>query len=108
MVSGFLGTVIGMERAVALGARWGFAAPLLTGLGALVLVAGVPGAIGPLLMTAGSATVCGIFVCILRRQWAVFTVVMAAGAAAWLAGQLLWLFACPSTGSCSGGRALSS
>lgn len=95
MVSGFLGTVIGMERAVALGARWGFAAPLLTGLGALVLVAGVPGAIGPLLMTAGSATVCGIFVCILRRQWAVFTVVMAAGAAAWLAGQLLWLFGWP-------------
>jgi hypothetical protein len=95
MVSGFLGTVIGMERAVALGARWGFAAPLLTGLGALALVAGVPGATGPLLMTLGSASVGAIFVVILRRQRALFTVVMAAGAAAWLAGQLLWLFGWP-------------
>jgi hypothetical protein len=95
MVSGFLGTVIGMERAVALGARWGFAAPLLTGLGALALVAGLPVTTGALLMTLGSATVGAIFVVILRRQRALFTVVMAAGAAAWLAGQLLWLLGWP-------------
>jgi len=95
MVSGFLGTVIGMERAVALGARWCFAAPLLTGLGALALVAGLPGATGALLMTLGSASVGAIFVSILRRQRALFTVVMAAGAGAWLAGQMLWLLGWP-------------
>lgn len=95
MVSGFLGTVIGMERAVALGARWGFAAPLLTGLGALALIAGLPSVIGALLMTLGSASVVVIFVFILRRQRALFTVVMAGGAAAWLLGQLLWLLGWP-------------
>lgn len=40
MALGFLGTVIGLERAVALGSRWTFAVPLLSGGGAIVLVAG--------------------------------------------------------------------
>lgn len=43
MISGFLGTLIGLERAVALGRRWTYAGPLLTGLGALALIAGLPG-----------------------------------------------------------------
>ena len=95
MVAGFLGTVIGMERAVALGRRWGYLAPLGTGLGALALVAGSPAGIGPALMTLGSATLVIVFGAILRRQWALFTAVMALGAVAWLAGQLLWLAGWP-------------
>ena len=43
MVAGFLGTVIGLERAVALGRPWAYTAPLCTGLGAIALIAGAPG-----------------------------------------------------------------
>ena len=40
MVSGFLGTVISLERAVALGSRWAYAAPLAAGLGTLLPMIG--------------------------------------------------------------------
>ena len=43
MVAGFLGTVIGLERAVALGRSWAYAGPIASGLGALTLAAGEPG-----------------------------------------------------------------
>ena len=95
MVSGFLGTVIGMERAVALGRRWAYAAPLGTGLGVLAILVGVPASAGAFLMTLGSAGLGIVFVAILRRQWALFTVVMALGAVLWLGGQLLWLLGWP-------------
>ena len=91
MVAGFLGTVIGMERAVALGGGWAYLAPLASGLGALALVAGSPGGSGPLLTTAGSLGLVLLFVAILFRQTAPFTVVMALGALAWLAAQIFWL-----------------
>lgn len=95
MVAGFLGTVIGLERAVALGRPWAYAAPLCTGLGAIALIAGAPGGAGPLLTTAGSAGLVCVFAAILRRQAALFTVVMALGAVVWLAGQILWLAGWP-------------
>src|SRR5262245_65939071 len=40
MVAGFLGTLIGLERAIALGRRWAYAAPLASGVGACVVVVG--------------------------------------------------------------------
>lgn len=91
MISGFLGTLISLERAVALGRRWTYAAPLLTGLGALVLVVGAWGPLGPLLMTLGSLGMVAIFGLIVRRQPAPFTVTMGLGALAWLVGNGLWL-----------------
>jgi hypothetical protein len=95
MVSGFLGTVIGMERAVALGRRWAYAAPLGTGLGVLALLVGLPPGVGALLMTAGSVGLAVVSLAIVRRQPALFTVVMALGAVLWLAGQILWVFGWP-------------
>jgi hypothetical protein len=38
MVCGFLGTLISLERAVALGESWSYAAPVLSGAGALALI----------------------------------------------------------------------
>lgn len=93
MVAGFLGTVIGLERAVAVGRLWAYAAPAATGLGALVLAAGAWG--GAWLMTLGSAVMVLVFVEVLRRQAALFTIVMALGAGAWLAGQILWIAGWP-------------
>lgn len=91
MVSGFLGTLIGLERAVAIGAWPAYAAPLLTGAGALCLVVGLPFPTGPALMAAGAAALVAIFAQLLRRQPILFTATMGLGAAAWLVGNLLWL-----------------
>jgi hypothetical protein len=93
MVAGFLGTVIGLERAVALGCLWAYAAPLASSLGAVALAAGAPG--GPWLMTLGSAVTVLVFAEILKRQIALFTIVMALGAVSWLAGQVFWLAGWP-------------
>lgn len=91
MVSGFLGTLISLERAVALRAHWGYAAPLLTGLGGALLLAGAPGPAGALLITLGSGVLVAIFAEILRRQRTWFTIVMECGALAWLVGNSWWL-----------------
>jgi hypothetical protein len=95
MVSGFLGTVIGLERAVALGGRWPYLGPLATGIGGLALVFGAPGGTGPLLVTLGAAGLCAAFAVIVWRQPTLFTTTMALGALAWLVGNGLWLAGWP-------------
>lgn len=91
MVGGFLGTVIGLERAIALGRRWGYAAPLFAGLGALLTALGiVPW--GPLTLTLGSLGLAATTIVVVRIHPATHTVVLALAAATWLAGNLLWLF----------------
>ncbi|MEX0600119.1 MAG: hypothetical protein WD205_05715 [Rhodothermales bacterium] len=95
MVCGFLGTVIGLERAVALGRAWSYAAPLLTGLGGVLLIAGVGSWEGPMLITAGSGILLFIFAAVLRMQAQPFAIVMAAGALSWFSGNVLWLAGTP-------------
>jgi hypothetical protein len=90
-VCGMLGTVIGLERAVTLGRPWTFVGPVLTLLGGVGLVAGMPIGLGALLMVGGSVGLLAVFVALLKRQPARFVVTMALGAAAWLGGNLLWL-----------------
>jgi len=90
MVCGFLGTLICLERAVALGRGWGYAAPVLSALGSLALAAGAPLAAAKFLTVLGSAGLVGIFVYVIRKQPALFTVTMGLGAGAWLAGNVLW------------------
>lgn len=91
MVSGFLGTLISLERAVALGSRWAYAAPLLTGLGGLVQIGGA----GVRLITLGSAGSVAIFLLLFRRQPVLHTASMALGALTWLVGNGLWLAGAP-------------
>lgn len=91
MICGFLGTLIGLERAVALRRRWALAAPLCTALGAVALLAGAPDRLAPALMTAGSLALLGIFAVIVRAEPALHTATMAAGALAWAAGNAYWL-----------------
>jgi hypothetical protein len=54
MVCGFLGTVIGLERAVGSGKGWAYAAPVLTGGEALLLALGAVGAAPVVGITSGS------------------------------------------------------
>ncbi len=91
MVCGFLGAVISLERAVALGRRWAYAAPLFSAVGALVLLTTLAPFLGTLLLTFGSSGMVAIFYVIVRRQPALFTYTMALGALAWFIGNGLWL-----------------
>lgn len=91
MVSGFLGTLISLERAVALRRLWPYLAPVLTGAGGLMLACGIGDAAGPLLMTLGSFVLVVIFAVLLRQQNERFMQVMAAGAVALFAGNVWWL-----------------
>ena len=95
MVCGFLGTLISLERAVALGARWGYAAPVLVAAGALMLDLGPRGAFGPMMITAGSLVMVAIFVVVWRRHASLFVATMTMGALAWSAGNLRWLGGAP-------------
>ena len=95
MIGGFLGTGIGLERAVALGRRAGFVFPALTGVGALALVAGVPGPWAAILIMAGSGGLLGASIGITVRQPALHHVTLALGALAWLGGNVLWLAGWP-------------
>jgi hypothetical protein len=92
MVSGFLGTLIGLERAAALGRLWAYGAPLLASLGVVALLAGMP---APILFVAASLGLVVVFGHLLSRQRAAFMMVMAAGAGAWFVGNLLWLGGTP-------------
>ena len=90
MVCGFFGTVIGLERAVALGRRWGYGSPAATALGGILLIAGRPVA-GALALTLGSLIFTLMSAAVLKRQMEVFTAVLGLGGACWLAGDLVWL-----------------
>lgn len=95
MVSGFLGTLIALERVAALRRGWMFAAPLFSGLGWLLSLA-LPGSpAGPLFITLGSLFTAAILLVMYRREPKVYTAAMAAGAACWLGGNLLWLLGRP-------------
>jgi hypothetical protein len=91
MVLGFVGTLVALERAVALSARWGLAAPACSGLGALVLVVAGPVLAGKLLLAAGGALLLCVYWALWRRQPGVALLAQAAGAFAWYAATLLWL-----------------
>jgi hypothetical protein len=91
MIGGFLGTLISLERAVALGAAWGYAAPVLVAAGAMALNLGAIGRLAPGLIAAGSlvtAATCGV---LWRRQPSLFLATMTLAAAAWVAGNVQWL-----------------
>lgn len=99
MVSGFLGTLIGLERAVALGTTAAYAVPLMSGLGGLVLLLGVPGPAAPVLMTLASGGLVAIFASGFGRHPAFFTGVMGVGALAWMIGNARWLAGVPLYGA---------
>ena len=95
MVGGFLGTLMSLERAVALGSPWAYAAPALSGLGGLALLAGLPIPVGASFLAGGGLGLVVLFVAIFRRRPAVATAVMGIGSLAWLVGTVLWLSGWP-------------
>lgn len=89
MVFGFLGTLIALERAVALARPWGYLAPASSAAGVLLLpFTATLG--GVLFVTAGVMTTC-TYVSLLRRHVDLHLAIMSVGALAWIAGAVLWL-----------------
>lgn len=95
MVFGFVGTLIAAERAVALRAWWGYSAPVLLGLGAIVTLAPVPLSVGGWLFTAGFAAFLGVYWALWRRQGSHELAIQTLGAALGTAGAMLWAAGTP-------------
>ena len=91
MVLGFLGTLISLERAVALGKTWGYLAPAAAGAGGLAIIAGAPGNVGEALICVGGLALIAIFAVVYRIQPALHNAVLASGAVCWVVAAVLWL-----------------
>src|SRR5215470_9037611 len=95
MVVGFLGTLIGLERAVALGQWWPYGIPIFTALSALSLLTGAAVELSALLAALASLFTVAVFVVLYHRYPAEHFVIMAASAAVWFVGNILWLMRSP-------------
>ncbi len=90
MISGFFGTLIALERAVAVGRPWAYLGPALSGLGGIALATGLPEPTAGWLFVAAGLALTGESILLYARQPALFTAIMAAGACTWTAGNLIW------------------
>lgn len=95
LVLGFVGTLVALERAVALGATWALAAPLCSGAGAVVLLARGPVPPGQFLLCVAAVGLLGVYRALWRRQAGVALLAQAAGALCWYAATVLWLAGFP-------------
>ncbi|MCS4485168.1 hypothetical protein NXS08_06780 [Gleimia sp. 6138-11-ORH1] len=100
MVIGFLGTAIGLERAVAARKPWTYAAPALTGAGSLLALllpvfarweeSLIPLSVVGVLWTAGMTVLTLTYGFFLTRQSSLPTMLEALGALLGLAGTVFW------------------
>lgn len=93
MISGFLGTLICTERAVAIASRYPLSmlVPIINAVGTVTLLL-MPHAIAAMiLLTAGSMGLLVLFSMMLRLHPSKDMVVMALGAFCWVLGNVLWL-----------------
>lgn len=91
MVFGFFGTLIALERAVALGNRAGYLAPAFAGLGGFALIIGLPLVVGESLLTLAGVGLIALYVGAARRQMSLHLTVMGVGAIAWVGAVLAWM-----------------
>lgn len=91
LVLGFVGTLVSLERAVALGRRTGYLAPALLGLGAILLVSPAPLVAGRVALVTGAAAFTLVYVPLWRRQRDDAVLVQALGAVLATGAATLWL-----------------
>lgn len=95
MIVGFLGTVIGLERAVAVKRPWAYGAPLFAVLSALMQLAGLPARWGQAFAVVSAAFLLAIFCLLWWRQRESYLAIIGLGAVLWLVGNSLWLVGYP-------------
>lgn len=91
MVFGFLGTQIGLERAVALRRPWPYLIPALAGAGSLWLLFGMPEAVGQAMLAVAGVLLVIVFIVVHRIEASWHNTIMGLGAASWAVGAIAWL-----------------
>jgi hypothetical protein len=95
MVVGFLGSVIALERAVALRRPWAYAAPVATGVGGILLVTTLPQQVGLAVQAAGLVVLVAIYSAIWDRAASTAVAIQWLGVFLALDGTLLWIAQVP-------------
>jgi hypothetical protein len=88
MICGFMGTVIAIERAVAVKERLAFSVPAASALSGVLMLTGMPVAAAWLAVLASLAFI-AVNATVVSRQRAAHTALLLTGAGAWLVGNLL-------------------
>ncbi|MCU0804421.1 MAG: hypothetical protein MUF79_04935 [Burkholderiales bacterium] len=89
MITAFFGTVISLERAVAIGARWAYLGPLASGLGGIALATGVGSAYALPLAAVGSLVLFAATLSLFARQKTLFMFTLLLATLAWFVASLL-------------------
>lgn len=97
LVFGFVGTLISLERAVALRAGWAYLAPVLLAAGTIATLTPLPLIAGQAAITVGLAVHAGQYIAIWRRQPMTATAVQGTGAVAAVAAGLAWCGGVPTS-----------
>lgn len=93
MVIAFLGTLIAMERSVALRHPLGYIAPALLGVGGIFLLTPAPKILGQLFLIEGAVAFVAVYAFLWRRSRDVVVLVQLLGAVHLLIATFLWLSA---------------
>ena len=91
MSLGFLGTVISVERAVALARPWAWAAPALAGVSTVWLLTQIAPHVGKALLLASGVLLAAIYVALHHVQPSLHNTLMGVGALGWVAAVAFWL-----------------
>jgi len=91
MLVGFLGTLIGLERAVALARAWPYGIPILTALSSLATLLALPVQLSASSASMASLLLLMVFIALYHQYPAEHFVVMGVSAIAWFVGNILWL-----------------
>jgi hypothetical protein len=95
MICGVMGTVIGIERAVAVKRRLALVAPVLSACAGFVMLSGGGTPAAAWLSVAAAIAFVLVNVVVIDRQLAAHTVLLLVGAVAWLVGDVLFALGSP-------------
>ncbi|MCQ9162675.1 hypothetical protein [Arthrobacter sp. STN4] len=91
LVLGFVGTVIALERSVALGRAAGYLSPALLGLSGLFMISPLPLPVGKLVLLAGTIAMLLVYVPLWRRQRDNVVLIQVLGGVAAVGAAALWV-----------------
>ena len=94
MINGFLGTLIGLERAAALEKKWAYFAPVLMAASTIILLSGLQLS-GQWLMLLGAMGLTYVMSYLYYLQPKIYHLIMALGAASLLVGNILYVLHFP-------------
>lgn len=90
MICGLFGTLISLERAVAMGQAWPYCAPGFAAIGVIALLAGWPTEIAAIPFIAAALVLSLASLALCRRQPVLHLATLALAALMWLLGNLRW------------------